>query len=268
MFPGIDHLDIKAARLSFGYAQGTELHRTIAAGWSYEQDVMATLLTCLSGDDEAIFIDVGANIGYFPIVVRKLLGERVKCIAYEPAPDLVATIHRGCGRNNVELDVREAAVGKESGTATFYLSARSDASNSLNPRFRKHRGEIEVRVTTLDDDILPSLPKMLPTRPILLVDTETTEPDVLVGAKQFIRTHRPAVICEVLADRTEVAIQDFVERSSYHAYSLTDAGPQLREEVVGDITYAHRDWLLWPSESSPPIDSIRRTLGELQRHTE
>lgn len=227
---------------------------------------MATLLTCLSGDDDAIFVDVGANIGYFPVVVRKLLGKRVQCIAYEPAPNLVAVIHRGCQINNVELDVREAAVGKESGSATFYLSAQSDASNSLNPRFRKHRGELDVRVTTLDDDLLPSLPTTLPARPILLVDTETTEPEVLAGAEQLIRAHRPGIICEVLAGRTEGQIQDFVERSSYAAYALTDAGPERRDHVVGDSTYAHRDWLLWPAESTPPIESIRQTLGELQQH--
>ena len=263
VFPAMPHLTLPSVPFTFDFCKGTTLHGSVSDGrWRYEPDVMATLLTCLAATPGATFVDIGANVGYFPLVLKGLLGANVHCIAYEPTPYLVAVLHRGARANGVEIDIRSDAVADRVGTARLYLSARSDTSNSLDADFRQHHGEIDVQVTTVDDDILPLMPDV-GARPVLLVDTETTEPAVLDGARNFISKHRPAIICEVLAGRTEEQLQAFVDSIDYATYCFTDHGVSLRSRIVGDETYEHRDWLFWPAESTPPVNEISETLRVL-----
>lgn len=99
---------------------------------------------------------------------------------------------------------------------------------------------------------------------VLLIDTESTEPAVLRGATDFIARVRPAIICEVLAGRTEDALSDIINEIEYTAYALTDSGPEQRDEIVGDRSYQHRDWVFLPKEDPPPsLECFTATMRAL-----
>ncbi len=264
-FPAMPHLGLEAAPITLGFARGTQVHRElIGDAWRYEPDTMSVLLALLSRGSPALFVDVGANVGYFPIIVKKLFGDRVDCLAYEPTPRLARTIERGCRANAVEVEIARRAVSNEIGEASFYLSAKADTSSSLNEHFRDHEGVIRVPLTTLDADLVHGPPRRGLDRCVLLVDTETTEPDVLQGARELIERHRPAIVCEVLADRTEAPISRIVDEIGYDAWALTDEGIEPRREIRGDPHYRHRDWLFMPAGEAPPVEAIRACLRILQ----
>lgn len=123
------------------------------------------------------------------------------------------------------------------------MSAKSDSSNSLNPRFRPAKDVIEVELATIDQLYAGGEAGGW----LFKIDTESTEPDVLRGASAFVERYRPWIICEVLHGRRESELQQFVDAHGYHAYHLK-GGPLLATELIsGDSTYLHRDWLFAPA---------------------
>ena len=61
----------------------------------------------------AVFVDVGANIGFFSLMAARLVGPTGRVIAFEPVADNVAAIHANSDRNRLSIEVIAAAVGEE-----------------------------------------------------------------------------------------------------------------------------------------------------------
>lgn len=269
-FPALPQLGTESADLDFSYARNLDMYQYVSGGaWSYEPDVLAVLLCLLSQHPKSRFINIGANIGYFPVLATKLFGDRVDVRAYEPMPELLERLDRAKEKNGIEFHVSDRALADFEGTAPFHLSAKSDTSNSLNPNFRPAKDVIDVTVTTLDAefpaprrrDALRRGSRPLDRPTVLLIDTESTEPAVLRGGLDFIARVRPAIICEVLAGRTEADLSEIIDRIGYRAYALTDEGPELRDKVIGDRSYQHRDWVFLPCEAPEPSpDCFAETL--------
>lgn len=272
-FPQLPHLGLESVEIDFGHARRLDMYQYVSGdSWSYEPDVMAALLCLLGQHPRSRFIDVGANIGYFPIVAKKLFGARLDVHVYEPMPELLRRLEQARRTNGIELRISGSALADFSGTAPFHLSARSDTSNSLNPDFRPAREVIDVTVTTLDAEFPEASGRHpldgndLDPEPatVVLIDTESTEPAVLRGGLGFIARVRPAIICEVLAGRTEEQLSEIVTEIAYQPYALTDEGLERRDEVIGDRTYRHRDWVFLPREAPvPPRDCLATTVRAL-----
>jgi len=208
----------------------------------YEPDTMATVLAAVEVT-EGNFHDVGANIGVFAMLVKALVPD-AGVTAFEPGPELADTCRRIAALNHLHVQVEQLALGDRDGEASFYLSP-TDTSNSLRQGFRPAVGVLEVSVTRLDT-WLASRPTEAPT--VLKIDTESTEPDVLAGAAEFIRDRRPWLVVEVLKGRTEERLQAWLRDNGYHAFHIRRGGPVAADRIVGDGSYQHLNWLFAPEE--------------------
>jgi hypothetical protein len=160
--------------------------------------------------------------------------------------------------NDLGIVVEEIALGATAGTAELFLSENSDSSNSLRIGFRPSRKSVRVVVETLDGYIART--SVVPG--VLKIDTESTEPDVLRGAARLLAEHRPWLICEVLAGRTETELTEILEPLGYAWYRIDGPGPLERRTVLeGDRSYAHLNWLFAPA---PPSDDFWRSMA--RRH--
>ncbi len=204
----------------------------------YELHTIAAVLAAVEARDGS-FVDVGANIGIFSLCVADALGRH--CRAYEPFSDAADVAADLLTRLGLDIDLRRAAVGREPGRATFFLSSRSDMSNSLNAAFRTHRGQVDVEVTSLDADVAD-----LPIA-VVKIDTETTEPDVVAGALRTLERCRPAVVVELLSAAVADAVFQQLQPLGYQPYHINDQ-PRLRS--VSNLHAAdfsgERNWLFWP----------------------
>lgn len=216
---------------------------------SYEPEVFAAMAAFLELNPASHLLDVGANVGVFSLTMAALFGDLTRITAFEPAPDLFKYLESAVERNGLRVDTRCVALGVEDGEASFYLSAKSDASNSLNRKFRAHRDVIPVTVRRLDS-IASSFVEANETV-IMKIDTESTEPDVLDGARRFVSEHRPTIICEVLAGRTENRLAEWLSEAGYEGVHITRS-PDWRgtTSLLGDPSYQHRDWLFLPVGAS------------------
>lgn len=212
----------------------------------YEPETMAAFLAAISLNEPAEVFDVGANVGLFSVMASSTT--RAHATGFEPTPQLAETFRSIVRANGLDCAVEELALGSSSGTATLYLSAKTDSSNSLKAGFRPATGTVEVDVERLDDYV-----RRTGRRPgVMKVDTETTEPDVLAGGLELLRNHRPWIVCEVLANQTEAALTDILAGLGYHYHRLWPGEvPVERDAIVGDPTWLHRDWLFTPDPLPP-----------------
>ncbi|GGI05967.1 FkbM family methyltransferase [Egicoccus halophilus] len=232
----------------------------------YEPDTLAVWCAALQHRPAGLVYDIGANIGVFALtaglLVRAGLAPAHELIAVEPTPELVEVGRRLVRRNRLEIEILQLAFGREDAAATFHLSDQSDASSSLNERFRPSTRKIDVRIRRLDDDVAAR--SATPT--LLKIDTETTEPDVLEGAARTLADHRPWLVCEVLPGRgAEERLQPQLDELGYRTYRLDGNGPDAEAPVTGDTGYEYLNWLFAPEAPADDFwataDAWRRAWG-------
>jgi FkbM family methyltransferase len=237
-------------RLDVTSARGFQLHKSLVQGeGSYEPEVFGLVLDRLTRAASALFINVGANIGFFPLAAARLNeigGAQVDIYAHEPLPRLLDGARRLQAENGLTYALSAVALSDSTGTADFYVSAKSDTSNSLAQGFRPTKEVITVDLGTLDETYLAIAEARSYDEVLVMVDVETAEPSVLRGAFQFLKTVRPLVICEVLAGRTEVELGGILSEIDYVSYRFDGTRWVLETELRGNSI--HRDWLFVPAE--------------------
>jgi FkbM family methyltransferase len=238
--------------LSIKAATGTQLHALLSKDGDYEPEVFSTALHFLRGAKNAFFLNVGSNIGLFPLAAAKFsqgrAGGSIDVYAHEPLPYLQDVSRALKIENEVDYELSATAVSDFAGTADFYVSAKSDASNSLVKNFRPAREVIQVKVDTLDNLYLKALQRKQFGEVVLMIDVETAEPAVLRGGSQLMRLVRPIIICEVLAGRNETDLERIVSEAGYSAYRFDGEQWGLESHLRGDQSHKHRDWLFIPDE--------------------
>jgi FkbM family methyltransferase len=156
----------------------------IGTGLTERDDALFVLDLLRQGD---LFVDVGANIGFYTILAGRR-GARV--IAFEPAPDAVAAVQRSAELNGVGdgVRIRQAACGSSAGTTRFTTGL--DLANHI---VVGDEPSTEVRMVTLDDQLLHERAEMV----MLKVDAEGHDLDVLRGAMDTITRLRPLIMVEI-----------------------------------------------------------------------
>ena len=80
-----------------------------------------------------VVFDIGANIGYYPLMELELIGKSGKLIAIEPSPSNVELLKKNLSLNgHNDIEVISGAVSDTNGTSKFYLSEFSNL-NTFHP---------------------------------------------------------------------------------------------------------------------------------------
>jgi FkbM family methyltransferase len=203
------------------------------------------------------FLDIGAQAGVYSMVVASA-NPSVEVFAFEADPTSLSVLldnsRRNAGRPGIgSVRVCSTAVDAASGLAAFHLAG---GNSSLNETFRSNTQELLCPAISIDDFLAAAHHEA----PIDLVkiDTESTEPAVLLGMARTIDRWRPVITLEVLRGRTEAELDRFVAEADYRALWLRRDGPRLVGSVAGDQTYSDLNYLLVPGEK---VDDVFTQLG-------
>jgi FkbM family methyltransferase len=152
---------------------------------AYEPETASMLNLLL--DEQTLFVDCGANIGWWSVIAAQRIGSLGHVIAIEASGNVFAQLRDNAALNSDSFVPLHAAVWFESGLAL--VIAADDARHawaSVDPRLRsvlRARGfhEETVRSLTVDDAVrdvrLDSIPRV-----VLKLDVEGVEREALQGA--------------------------------------------------------------------------------------
>jgi FkbM family methyltransferase len=165
-----------------------------------------------------VFVDVGANLGYFTILASRLVGTTGGLIAIEPVPSTVHKLRRNLRLNAIEdrVVLHEVAVTDSPGSVRIYQPYSNNVgANTIRPCGYPEMNW-DVAACTLDD----LLSSQGPIRMIKL-DIEGAEVKALRGfAKRLSATDGPIVLCEVtdafLREVGDTAFELFNMMASYN----------------------------------------------------
>jgi FkbM family methyltransferase len=182
---------------------------------SWEPHITRYLTRNLKSDD--IFVDVGANLGFFTVLCAPLVS---RVIAFEP----VSLSHHYC-RGNIELnrltnvDLFQCGLWSEDTTVNIKTDPSNMGGASIS-RDGSTFGVESIRCASLDA-MIASGEARVPSIAIIKMDIEGAEPFALEGMKASLERFRPKIVMELnrpaLArfDTTVADIWNFFTSRSY-----------------------------------------------------
>ena len=167
------------------------------------------------------FLDIGANVGFYSLVLSTL-NPLVRITSFEPNPRNFGLLQNNAMLNGyANIRCEPIALSDSEGTARLYLS-KSDMSASLVPGFDEGGAlaPVEVRTITLDAYLAKHPTKG---RVVIKVDVEGHETAFFRGAARTLSEKRPDIITEVTMPYDPV-VMDFLKKLGYRFYPITDQG--------------------------------------------
>lgn len=150
----------------------------------FETEVVRRLLTA-PDRDRPLFVDCGANLGWYSVVAAALGADVVAC---EPLPANAALLRRNLADNRPQgtslrtrVEMHEVALGERTGAAVLRLSADNQGDHRIDPATSAggggRRPGVEVAMTTLDAVLAGRRPD------VLKIDTQGSEVAILRGGR-------------------------------------------------------------------------------------
>lgn len=137
-----------------------------------------------------VFVDVGANIGYFSLVASRIVGAEGEVLAFEPETLNYELLESNCQLNGCD-NVRnfKAALGEENASGQIYLNELNRGDHSLYPG-DEDRASQDISIVNGSKLIMASHPRV----DFIKVDTQGAECDVLVGLMPLVEASFPDLI--------------------------------------------------------------------------
>lgn len=177
-----------------------------------------------------LFIDAGANLGYFSVTIGNLLKsghQQGKILAFEPCSSTFKILRENIDANNLQhiVELFPIGLGSEEETKTLHVSTFNELNTFCQPHFIESSAE-EVKIKPLDSfyDYFTEEYKKC----IIKIDVEGFEKQLLQGADKFlsdIRTQHVIVECFTDLDEIKKILHDYgfkistlpIERATYAA---------------------------------------------------
>jgi FkbM family methyltransferase len=206
----------------------------------YEKELGDLLKKIVKPGD--VFLDLGANIGYFSLLAANNLPS-VKVISFEPVAGLFQNMNDNISLNRIRnITTVNAAVGEMSGEKELFVSAQDNLGMSSFHQPENYSGKKErVKVETIDDWFKTSgLSKI----DIIKLDIEGSELAALKGMKEVLQKQKPVLIVEINPETLSMFnlqpsdICDYLRQLNFEGFLiLEDSGLEhLNQQEIGQIT--------------------------------
>lgn len=139
----------------------------------YETSLLLSMLR--PGD---VFVDVGANIGYFSILAASVVGEGGAVFAFEPDPDNFSLLRRNIDLNRQQASIVavQAALAADAGTGELFLSEDNLGDHQI---YATGDGRHSLPITLVNGS--DYLGHRLSHMDLLKIDTQGSEYQVIAG---------------------------------------------------------------------------------------
>jgi FkbM family methyltransferase len=134
-----------------------------------------------------VFVDIGANAGYFSLLASKYGKDSVKHFAVEPIPENITLLTAHLKINNVKnVEISQLAISDKVGEIEFYNS-NNLAANTYKKESSMFRNNDVIVVKTVDLNTF-AIQNNLGSNCFIKIDVEGAELDVLKGGLDYLKT--------------------------------------------------------------------------------
>ena len=146
-------------------------------------------------------LDIGANLGFYSLLMAQCVGPNGRVIGFEPLPFLHEMAMKSVSENGFDqCIIHNVALGTEVGEAQLVY-----APNSTNwgGAYLCFDGSVPADHTAVSVPVRPLSTHVSADRPIdfIKIDVEGAEPMVLEAAADLLRKNRPVILSEIHADQ-------------------------------------------------------------------
>lgn len=188
---------------------GSSNHGCWLGSYEYEKQLCVQRLVTPG----AVAYDVGAHVGFYTLLLSKLVGPSGSVYAFEPFPRNLSFLQHHVAKNGLQnVRVIEAAVSDSSGAVQFEAGPTSSMGHISG------KGDLTVRSEQLDDVVEQ---RRIAAPDFIKIDVEGAEVAVLRGASKLLNDARPVVL---LATHGEDVHAECLRILDYHHYGVEMIG--------------------------------------------
>ncbi len=131
----------------------------------------------------SVFVDVGANIGYFSVLAAALVGDHGQVVAFEPDPANFALLQASAALNSLDgrIEAIEAGLSQNDSEGNLYLSKDNLGDHQIYAA-GEGRESLPITLYKGGDFLRPRLHKL----DLLKVDTQGSEYSVMLGLMPYL----------------------------------------------------------------------------------
>jgi FkbM family methyltransferase len=194
--------------LSMPLPAATDIYLTGGKTHDSEIRLAKFLIQTFSNTNNRHFLDIGAHIGYFSALVSFLLKNKGQVIAIEAARSTAELLEKNIKNLDNAMTIHAAATERDGESLVFYeFPALYSEYNSAHIQqfenetwFAKFKPEkVVVKGITVDSLV----EKFDLKNPIIKIDAEGAEAQVVAGTRQTLTEQSPIVIIEYLREKNE-----------------------------------------------------------------
>jgi len=187
----------------------------------YENETTAFLLDYAPD----VFIDVGAHIGRFTVLLAKH-GSQV--VAIEPGEETFARLQMHVSLNQLlaQTTLLNFGCSDHSGETLLYHNPFNEGEHSLIAS--EGATTQPVRIATLDQ-IVSDLNLALQPKSVIKIDVEGAELAVLHGSSELLKNHAPLLVVEMLQNQKEITT--YLKEMEYHHTKTLDMRNFIFEKI-------------------------------------
>lgn len=232
---GLHRLKVLGGPLRGLYLSTPALTRLSFSLGTYQRDVLEVMRRHVRVG-MAVY-DVGAHMGYFALVLARLVGPDGRVCAFEPDPRNLEALRTNLTANRItNVNVAAAAVADQSAEVSFATFPFSSISHIADSRTPADARRITVKAITLDSFVYAD---GNPAPRFMKIDVEGAEARVLSGAARLLREAAPVVVAEVWRSHWP----EVRELMLSHGYTCQALGGESRFETAGlaDVVFLPDD---------------------------
>jgi FkbM family methyltransferase len=164
--------------------------RELIATRAYEPHVTEPLQRCLP--EGGVFVDIGANVGYYTLLAARRLGERGRVIAFEPNPDSLKVLLLNTLPKGDTIRVYPFAVSDREGFLSLMRIVSIASSKPVAEAELRYPSDVVVTYAVRLDDVLRDEGRI----DVLKCDIDGHDYRAIRGGLATLARTRPVVFAE------------------------------------------------------------------------
>ncbi len=232
----------------------------------YDYRTIYLMRRVLSRIDNAIYMDIGANIGNHLLPVARLVK---KAIAFEPNPLMIEKLNANLIRNNIKnVSLFNFGISNENEELPFFSNTKNPGTGSFCAEEYKHNLQTANNILSVKkgDEIVNSM--KLTKLDLLKIDVEGYEYEVISGLRATLERFRPIVMFEFMgaASHQKFKSLEFLYSLFPKNYHVCALGTSFRSRYLGHNAFDKPKFFLYSKDHSNlmafPEDAYKLVFGK------